>query len=254
MGYATSEPPPPGRPSTAQSASTGGRPPLVHAHPESFLGYVGPQDLQDLLALGTERRFAPGAFLLLEGDPSNHVLLLIEGQAKVYRVAPDGSRLLVAIRGPGDVLGELAALGGEDAARGATVEALEPTRARVLSAATFLTFLGQRPQACLALARNVRARLADADRIRVETVVYDATTRVARCLVDLALRHGVRSEPDGPLTLRISQEELAGWVGASRESVARAMRSLRNRKFILTRYRQIQIIDLDGLNAAFPSL
>ncbi|MEZ5261414.1 MAG: Crp/Fnr family transcriptional regulator [Acidimicrobiia bacterium] len=227
---------------------------MIDAHPESFLGYLDDHDLADLLTLGAERRFMPGSFLLLEGDPSNHVLLLLEGQVKVYRVAPDGSRLLLAIRGPGDVLGELAALGGQDAARGATVEALEPSRARVLSAVTFLDFLGQRPQACLALARNVRARLADAERMRVETVVHDATTRVARCLTDLAVRHGVRAEPDGPLMLRISQEELAGWVGASRESVARAMRSLRNRKFVLTRYRQIQIIDLDGLSSAFPVL
>jgi CRP-like cAMP-binding protein len=225
----------------------------VQAHRESFLGELRAGDLSDLLALGAERRFAPGAFLLLEGDPSNHVLLLLEGQVKVYRVATDGSRLLLAIRGPGDVLGELSALGGEDAARGATVEALEPTRARVLSAAAFLDFLGERPQACLALARNVRSRLADAERMRIETVVHDATTRVARCLVDLAVRHGVRSESTGALVLRISQEELAGWVGASRESVARAMRSLRNRKFVLTRYRQIQIIDLDGLIAAFPT-
>ncbi len=229
---------------------------LAAAHPQSFLGHLQRDDLADLLALGAERRFTPGAFLLLEGDPSNHVLLVLQGQVKVYRVAPDGSRLLLAIRGPGDVLGELAALGGDDGGhpRVATVEALEPTRARVISAATFLDFLGHRPQACLALARNVRARLAEAERMRAETVVHDATTRVARCLADLAVRHGVRSEPDGPLVLRISQEELAGWVGASRESVARAMRSLRNRKFILTRYRQIMVIDLDGLNEAFPLL
>lgn len=226
--------------------------PRIDAHPESFLGFLDGPELRDLLELGAERRFTAGSFLLLEGDPSNHVLLLLEGQVKVYRVAPDGSRLLLAIRGPGDVLGELAALGGKEAARGATVEALEHTRARVISAADFLGFLGTRPQACLALLRNVRSRLADTERMRVETVVHDATTRVARCLVDLAVRHGVRTEPANTLVLRISQEELAGWVGASRESVARAMRSLRNRQFVLTRYRQIEIVDLDGLTAAFP--
>lgn len=224
----------------------------IAPHPESFLGELEPGDLAALLGLGTERRFAAGGLLLLEGDPSNHVLLVLGGQAKVYRVAPDGTRLLLAIRGPGDVLGELAALGGSDAARGATVEALEPTVARVLSAPTFLDYLGRRPQACLALARNVRSRLADAERMRVETVVHDATTRVARCLVDLAVRHGVQIDPPGSLLLRISQEELAGWVGASRESVARAMRSLRNRQLVQTRYRQIHIVDLEGLRAAFP--
>lgn len=224
----------------------------VVARRDSFLGELAPGDLGDLLDLGVERRFGVGSLLLLEGDPSNHVLLLLEGQVKVYRAAPDGSRLLLAIRGPGDVLGELAALGGVETARGATVEALEATRARVVSAATFLAFLGERPQACLALARNVRSRLADAERMRVETVVHDATTRVARCLVELALRHGVQTDPPGSLLLRISQEELAGWVGASRESVARAMRSLRNRELVRTRYRQIHIVDLDGLSRAFP--
>ena len=220
------------------------------AHPESFLGFLDRRDLDELLSIGAERRFSAGSFLLLEGDPSNHVLLVLEGQVKVYREANDNSRLLLAIRGPGDVLGELAALGGKQPTRAATVEALEETRARIISAVDFLDFLNQRPQACLALLRNVRSRLSDAERMRVETVVYDATTRVARCLADLALRHGVRASAEDPVVLRISQEELAGWVGASRESVARAMRSLRNRRLIETRYREIQIMDLDKLHAA----
>lgn len=216
-------------------------------HPESFLGFLPAADLRDLLALGTERSHTAGSYLLLEGDPSNHVLLLLSGQVKVYREAADGSRLLLAIRGPGDVLGELAALGGAELSRVASVEALEPTRTRVLSANEFLDYLGQHPQACLALLRNVRSRLSDAERMRVEIVVYDATTRVARCLADLAVRHGIPLGAGGQLVLRISQEELAGWVGASRESVARAMKSLRNRKLVSTGYRQIEIIDLDGL-------
>lgn len=225
-------------------------PALPAPHPESFLGFLDDALRQSVLALGSERRFDEGGFLLLEGDLSNHVYVLLQGQVKVYRAAPDGTRLLLALRGPGDVLGELAALGGDEPVRAATVEAMEPCRAQVMTAARFLEFLLQHPPACLALARNVRARLQDAERMRLESVMLDATARVTRRLAELAERHGTVNPRHGRLELHVTQEELAGWAGASRESVARAVRSLRNRRLVATRYRTIEILDADALRAA----
>lgn len=222
-------------------------------HPESFLGFLDESVRRSLLALGSERGFESGGYLLLEGDLSNHVYLLLVGQVKVYRAAPDGTRLLLALRGPGDVLGELAALGGEEQVRAATVEAMEPCRAQVMTAARFLDFLLHHPPACLALARNVRARLQDAERMRLESVMLDATARVTRRLAELAERYGTSNPRSGRLELHVTQEELAGWAGASRESVARAVRSLRNRRLVVTRYRTIEILDPVALSAAARS-
>jgi CRP-like cAMP-binding protein len=217
---------------------------------EGFLGYLSPRERDELLTLGTERTYRAGTFLLLEGDPSNHVIVLLKGQVKAFVVAPDGDRVLLALRGPGDVLGELAAIEPDSPQRTATIEATEPTTARVLSAAELTTFLARRPSAALALLRDLRDRLRNAERMRTEAVTYDTMARVTRQLAVLAARYGVPGEADGRVTLRISQAELAGWVGASRESIARAMKSLRKRNLLATGYRTIEVIDLAALEAA----
>jgi CRP-like cAMP-binding protein len=217
---------------------------------EGFLGYLSPRERDELLALGTERAYGAGTFLLLEGDPGNHVILLLSGRVKAFIVAPDGDRVLLALRGPGDVLGEMAAIEPESTQRTATIEAMEPTTARVLSAAELTGFLARRPSAAIALLRDVRDRLRNAERMRMEAVTYDTMARVTRQLAVLAARYGVPAEVDDRVALRISQAELAGWVGASRESIARAMKSLRKRNLVATGYRSIEVIDLAALQAA----
>jgi CRP-like cAMP-binding protein len=220
---------------------------------EGFLGYLSPRERDELLSLGTERTYRPGTFLLLEGDPSNHVMLLLKGQVKAFIMAPDGDRVLLALRGPGVVLGELAAIEPESPQRTATIEAMEPTTARVLSAAELTGFLTRRPSAAIALLRDVRDRLRNAERMRMEAVTFDTMARVTRQLALLASRYGVPVEDDGRVVLRISQSELAGWVGASRESIARAMKSLRKRGLLATGYRTIEVTDLAALQAAAAS-
>ncbi len=222
---------------------------------EGFLGYLSPRERAELLSLGTERSYRPGTFLLLEGDPGNHVIVLLTGQVKAFNLAPDGDRVLLALRGPGDVLGELAAIEpeSESAQRTATIEAMEPTTARVLSAAELTGFLARRPTAAIALLRDVRDRLRNAERMRMEAVTYDTMARVTRQLAYLATRYGVPDPVEGRVTVRISQAELAGWVGASRESIARAMKSLRKRNLLATGYRTIEVTDLAALQAAAES-
>lgn len=214
-----------------------------------FVGHLPPHLRSELLRAGHERTFSPGAYLLMQGDPSTHVLVLVAGRVKALLESADSERLLLALRGPGDVLGDLSAIGGEDIRRSATIEAMEPVVARMLAAEEFNAFLRGHPDASIALLRDVRDRLLNAERLRVEAVNLDTMTRVTRQLASLAVRYGTPDE-DGHVQLRVSQHELAGWVGASRESVGRAMRSLRNRGLVSTGYRTIQVLDLVALQAA----
>jgi CRP/FNR family cyclic AMP-dependent transcriptional regulator len=90
-------------------------------------------------------------------------------------------------------------------------------------------------------------RLRDADRKRIEFGTADILSRVAGRLVELAERFG---EPAGDgirITAPLTQEELAGWTGASREAVSRALRALRGRGWIQTARRSVVIRDLDAL-------
>jgi CRP/FNR family cyclic AMP-dependent transcriptional regulator len=213
--------------------------------PEEFLACLDDAGRTALAARGRPRRWPAGSSLFLEGDRSGTVVLVVSGRVKVFSITEQGEEVLLAVRGPGALLGELAAVDG--APRGASVAALEPVVALVVPAAEFLAFLSEHPGAATVLLRLVVSRLRDADRKRVEFGAHDIAARVAGRLVELADRFG---EPD-PAGVRIavplSQDELAGWVGASREAVAKALRVLRDRGLVTTGRRTMTVLDLDGL-------
>jgi CRP-like cAMP-binding protein len=201
-----------------------------------------------LAALGRPRRYDAGAALFLEGDPGGSVIIVHSGRVKVFATSDTGHHVLLAVRGPGDVLGDLSAIDGEP--RSATGTALDTVEAQVIPAEQFRDFLARVPDAALVLLRVVIHRMRDADRGRVEFGARDTLGRVAARLVELAETHGEATDNGIKVALPITQDELAQWVAASREAVARALASLRRRDLITTARRDITIIDLDGLRAA----
>ena len=220
----------------------------VSAVEAGFLAELGPAARDALAALGRRRRFNAGAPLFLEGDLGGNVMILHSGHVKVFATSDDGRGILLAVRGPGDVLGDLSAIDSEP--RSASATTLEPVDAQVITADDFRTFLADTPGAGLALLRVVIARMRDSDRLRVEFGARDTLGRVAMRLVELAQTSGEPNEGAIRITVPLTQDDLAGWVAASREAVARALASLRQRGLITTARREITIIDLDGLRKA----
>ena len=218
--------------------------PVTAQEPRGFLAGLAKEDRADLLGLGQQRRYRAGAAIFMEGDRSDFVVLLKEGRVKVFRTTTEGREPFLAVRGPGDLVGELAAIDGDLEPRVATVVAMEPVVAQVIPAIEFIDFVAARPRVSLALLRSLTGRLRAADRRRVEFGGYDTSHRVANLLVEMAEEHGV-VEGDGlRIDVNLSQDELAGMIGASRESVARALSRLRSRGLVQTRRRGITVIDL----------
>jgi CRP-like cAMP-binding protein len=91
------------------------------------------------------------------------------------------------------------------------------------------------------------SRLRDADEKRIEFSAYDSVGRVARRLVEMAARFGDPQDQGLRITLPLSQEELAGWTGSSREAVSKALQSLRSKGLIETERRAVTILDLPRL-------
>jgi CRP-like cAMP-binding protein len=150
------------------------------------------------------------------------------------------------VRSPGDLLGEFAAI-DRDQARSASAFAVEPLLVQVVSADEFEAFLEQSPRAAVVLLRTLTRRLRDASRTQMEFGSYDTVARVARRLDELATEHGEPTADGVRIALPLTQEELAGWVGASRESVARALRALRDRGVISTSRRMVVVHDRAAL-------
>jgi CRP-like cAMP-binding protein len=153
--------------------------------------------------------------------------------------------VVLGLRGPGDLLGELGALDGQP--RSASAIALDEVEALVLPAADFKTFLEAHPRAALAILEMLATRLRDADRKRVEFAAQDSLSRVAARIVELSDRFGVEHDEVIQIELPISQEELAGWTGCSRDSVVKALQTMRGLGWLETERRRITVRDLDAL-------
>jgi CRP/FNR family transcriptional regulator, cyclic AMP receptor protein len=172
-------------------------------------------------------------------------VVLLNGRAKISSYTEDGSEVILAVRTPEDLLGELSAIDGLP--HSATVGALEPIDAVVIDGERFREYLETTPRVALALLEMEVSRLRDADRKRIEFGAYDSVGRVASRLVELAERFGEASPEGVRIALPLSQRELAGWVGASREAVTKALHVLRQRGLIETHRRSVTVLDPAGL-------
>ncbi|MFC6878331.1 MULTISPECIES: Crp/Fnr family transcriptional regulator [Actinomadura] len=215
--------------------------------PGSFLSELTPAEREDLQRRGNVRDYDRGRTLFNEGEESGWVAVLLKGRVKAFSYREQGGEAMLAVRGPGALLGEVAAIDGLP--RSASVAALEPARVLAVSSGDFMAFLHAHGRVSVLIMQTLCQRWRDADRKRIEFGMFDATGRVAQRLVELAERFGVRREGEDSvrITLHLSQEELAGWVGASREAVSKALRTLRNEGWIETGRRRVIVHDLQAL-------
>jgi CRP-like cAMP-binding protein len=213
-----------------------------------FLSALDDPARRALIGLGRQRHFDAGSPVFLEGDVGANVMVIRSGHVKVYATSADGHERLLAIAGPGDALGELSAIDGKP--RSASGTALNPVDVYVVAADDFRAYLANTPGVALAVLQQVITRVRNSDRHRVEFGALDATGRVAARLVELADTTGEPTDEGIRLTLPLTQDDLANWISASREAVARALGSLRKRGLITTGRREITIIDLPALRDA----
>lgn len=213
----------------------------------SLLSYLDVVDRDHLVAIGVRRRFAEGDLLLRQGDPSDHVLLLLAGWVRVYAASVNGQETMVALRGPGDLVGELAALHGWD--RTANVQALTRVDAAQLLRPQFVECVYGNSAIAVGLVKQMSARLREVQTILTEITTLDVNQRVATYLLQLASRHGTPG-PDGiTLSMPLSQQDIASRIGASLRGVARAMAALRDRGIICTTRRRIVLRRPDALRS-----
>jgi CRP-like cAMP-binding protein len=173
------------------------------------------------------------------------VVVLLSGRAKVTTTGSTGREAIVAVRGPGDLIGELSAV--DSGPRSASITTLEPLEALLLPGSRFAALIEQRPRIALVILRIVAGRLREADIGRAELGTSDVVGRVSLRVLELADRFGEQREGRIEVALPMSQEELAAWAGASREAVSKALQVLRSLRIVETGRRHITVLDLDAL-------
>ncbi len=216
------------------------------ASPE-FFDLLRPDEQAALEAVGSRQRFPRGAVIFREGTPSASVVIVRSGRVKVSSDTASGTEVVLAVRGPGALLGELSAIDGGP--RSATVTALEPVSALAIPSLAFERHLLGHARVAVVFMKELIRRLRDADRKRIEFGAFDTTGRVAARLVELADRFGEQTDEGLRINLPLSQDELAGWTGSSREAVTKALRTLRAEGWIQTGRLRVVITDLAALKA-----
>lgn len=215
------------------------------AVPGSFLSYLDPADREFLLGRGRIRRLPAGTALMHEGDPTDHVLVLLSGWVRAYTNARDGTVVLFALRGPGDVIGDLAALQGWP--RTGTVDTLQETEFAQFSHDGFIACLHDRPAVGIALLRQMAQRLRDAEAARINFATMDVAQRVAALLVRLADMHGRTTREGVVVGMPLTQQDIANSIGGSRRAVARALQTFRDRGMLVTGRRRFVLSSIDVL-------
>ena len=211
----------------------------------SFLSRLVEPDRESLLTVGVRRKFAAGSVLLFQDEQDDRVILILDGRVKVIRANQDNHELLLAIRDPGDLLGELAFIDGLP--RVATVTALEPVEALVMSAGALRAHLRLSPDVAVALLESVTARFREDSVQRMQFAALDTLGRLSSRIVELADRYGRPCDEGISVEMPISQDELATWTGASRAGVAKALQTLRELGWLETERRVLILRDIESL-------
>ncbi|MFX0592827.1 Crp/Fnr family transcriptional regulator [Melissospora conviva] len=207
------------------------------------------RDLATMMPSGRPVTFAAGDLMISEHARSTHVLVITRGVVKITVSAPGGREVLLGLRGADELVGELSAISGD--ARSASAWALRRVEARVIAGAVFRSYLQTHPPLMFAVLQAVVQRLREADGRRLAFAGFDVVERVAMLLAELAQTHGRPVEGGTMIDLPISQDEIGGATGASREAVAKALRRLRARGAVATGRRQIIVQDLAALQSMF---
>jgi len=182
-----------------------------------FLAELSPEEVEQLSKCLRRRRYRKGEVIFLEGDPGTTLYLIEAGRVKIAVTSPQGREVILALRGPGDFFGELSLL--DDEPRSADAAAHEPCDLLLLQRSDFVRFLEARPKAAVRLLAAVSRRLRHTTEQVQDVASLDVPGRLARVLLDLAESQGQPRDEGLVLPARLTQAELAGLVGATRESV-----------------------------------
>ena len=191
------------------------------------------------------RRYQRGEVIFHEDDPADRMHIIVEGRVKISIASEDGRERDIALFKPGDCFGEMALLDGSN--RSATATAMEATETLVLFRQDFLDFLAENTELAADVNSLLVQRLRNVNQLLGDMVFLDVPTRVAKQLLSLAETYGGEAKTGDPIVVPMGQDELARLVGASRETVSRALNSYRRMGMLDTSHRRITITDLARL-------
>ena len=202
-----------------------------------LLSLLSDSELALLARVVARKSYARGAQILGAGDPTDSLYILISGRIKVFMSDLDGKEVILSILGPNEFFGEMGLI--DNSPRSASVVALEPCELICISKPEFKRCLADNFDMAMTVMRGLVKRLREADKQIGSLALMDVFGRVARLLLETAELVG----GEKVVTKKLSKQDIARMIGASREMVSRVMKHLQEAGYIETRGDTIVIRD-----------
>ena len=217
---------------------------LLTSH--SLFANCEPDELSDILLRGHHRSYKRDQEIMAQGDQGDSLFMVLAGLARVSMLAANGREIVLDYAEPGAVLGEIAFLDmGE---RTASVHAIEPVEALILSRSAFDEIVDRHPGMAMRLVRAMARRLRQSNQVIEADRAYTSGPRLARFLLRLLIA-GNDNQPDseGHLKLALSQGELGNFAGMSREQINRQLSAWAESGVVTLKGGRVTILDREAL-------
>jgi CRP/FNR family transcriptional regulator, cyclic AMP receptor protein len=198
---------------------------------------LGKKDLDTIARHTVAKTYPVHAIILREGEKSDSLYIILYGKVKIYVCDTDGGEAILNIQGAGDFFGEMAVL--DEAPRSASAMTMEPTRVAIMTKGAFKDCLASHPDIAYNIIRVLTQRVRGLSGSVRNLALLDVYGRVARTLIDLAKPADQHLIIDQKLT----HQDIAHMVGASREMVSRILKDLSNKGYIKVERRRITLFE-----------
>lgn len=187
-----------------------------------------------------------GQVLFKEGQEGDKLYVVIQGKIKLGTTSNDGRENLLSILGPGEMFGELSLFDPEP--RASTATAVTDARLVSLAHGAVIGLVTTNPQTSLELLRRLAERLRKSNEVLADLVFADVPGRVAKAIIELGERFGIQKDDGLHVNHDLTQEELAQLVGASRETVNKALADFAARGWVKLEPRAVLVTDIERLS------
>ena len=194
----------------------------------------------------TQVKVSKGQTLFKEGDAGDRLFVVVEGKLKLGTSSGDGRENLLSILGPGDMFGELSLF--DPGPHTATATAVTDARVLALANDQVIGWVTAHPQVSLQLFKRLARRLRRTNEVLADLVFADVPGRVAKAIMDLGERFGTKKDDGLHVNHELTQEELAQLVGASRETVNKALADFAGRGWVRLEPRAVVVLDYERLS------
>ena len=198
-------------------------------------------DLESLASVTVEREYEKGRVVFFEEDSGDALFVILDGSVKVTISSEEGREIILTVLAKHDFFGEMSLLDNQP--RSATVIAVDHAELLVLRRRDFLMIVKKKPHVLIALLGIITARLRKANRQIGNLALHDVYGRVARVFLEMASQYGERQEDGRVAFKRPTHQDIAGMIGATRETVSRMIKDLDKRGYIEVSGKKVIIRD-----------